>query len=612
MVPVFLLVTVLALLLAARPGPLDVSRVERALAARWAPALAGVASAACVLAVWGSADAVPLYHDEGAYLLQAEIFAAARWAMPSPPLPEFFEQMYVLVTPVLAAKYPPGHALLMTPGTLVGLPGLVPLLLTALAGALLFTLARRVANAWVALLALVVWLAMPANLHFRASYLSETTTSACWLGAWWLLLRWRDTGRRAWLVAVAAVVGWGAITRPLTMLIYAIPLGIAVVTIVARQRRWLDLGAAIATGLCVLAVLPLWSWRTLGTLDRTPLAAYQAQYIPFDYPGWTQPDAVGTRSLPGDLAREAEFLRDIKREQVNAPVAGLLGARLAFFRRAFFGDWRVVLLPAFAVGLLALGVGGTIAFASSALLVLAYLTQAHTPDWISYYVEAFPVVAFVSALGFHRFAQWVAARAEGAAGSGMVTPHGDAGGNVVLGGGPPMVGDAAANVMAATAVPAAGLARVAFLLPVPLAPSFLPLAPASPVPTPRAMREGTPRARRGAALATLLFAVAVTLTVPGTVAWWRNAHEIVSAEQQEFRDGVRALPDARSIVFVRYAPGHDVHFPLVRNEGDLARARAWVVHDRGADNARLMDVAPDRVAYLYDQGSHSFFRMARP
>ena len=605
MVPVFVLVTVLALLLAARPGPLDVSRVERALAARWSPALAGLVSALCVLTVWGSADAVPLYHDEGAYLLQAEIFAAGRWAMPAPPLPEFFEQMYVLVTPVLAAKYPPGHALLMTPGTLVGLPGLVPLLLTAVAGALLFALARHVANAWVALLALVVWLAMPANLHFRASYLSETTTSACWLGAWWMLLRWRDTGRRAWLVAVAAVVGWGAITRPLTMLVYAIPLGVAVLTIVARQRRWLDFGAAVATGLLVLAVLPLWSWRTLGAADRTPLAAYQAQYIPFDYPGWTEPDAVGTRALPGDLAREAEFLRDIKRAQVNAPVTELLGARLAFFRRAFFGDWRVVLLPAFAIGLLALGVGGTIAIASSALLVLAYLGQAHTPDWISYYVELFPVIAFVSTLGFHRFAQWIAARAEGAAGKGMVAADPAAGSSVVVGGGPPMVG-AAANVIAS------GLARVAFLLPVPLAPSFLPLAPATPVPTPHAMRTPTPRALRGAALATLLFAVAVTLTVPGTVARWRNAHEIVSAEQQEFRDGVRALPDAKSVVFVRYAPGHDVHFPLVRNEGDLARARAWTVHDRGADNMRLMDAAPDRVAYLYDQGSHSFFRLVRP
>lgn len=603
MLPVFVLVTLLALLLAARPAALDVSPLERGLAARWTPAIAGVVSAVCVLTVWGSLDAAPFYHDEGAYVLQAQIFAAGRWAMPAPPLPEFFEQMYVLVTPVLAAKYPPGHSLLMAPGALVGLPGLVPVLLTGIAGALLFALARRVANVWVALLALVVWLAMPANLHFRASYLSETTTSACWLGAWWLLLRWRDTGRRGWLLAAAAVVGWGAITRPLTMLVFAIPLAAAVLTIVVRQRRWLDLGGAVATGSLVLLVLPLWSARTLGSAERTPLATYQAQYIPFDAPGWSDPVATGTRTLPNDLAREAEFLREIKREQVTTPVTELLGARLAFFRRAFFGDWRVVLLPAFVVGMIALGVPGTIALASSLLLVLAHLTQAHTPDWIVYYVEAFPVVAFVSALGFHRFAQWIAARAEGTSGREPVAANAAADASVVLGGGPPKAGGAVA---------ALDIARVAFLLPVPLAPSFLPLAPATPVPTPRAMRSGSPRAARGAALATLLLASAVTLTVPGTVAWWRNAHDIVVAEQEEFRAAVRALPDAKSVVFVRYAPNHDVHFPLVRNEGDLAAARTWLVHDRGADNERLLKSAPDRAPYLYDQGSRSFFRLARP
>lgn len=582
MLPVFVLVALLALLVAARPGALDPGRVERLLGARWAPAIAGALSAACMVVVWGSLEAAPLYHDEAAYLLQAEIFAAGRWAMPSPPLPEFFEQMYVLVTPVLASKYPPGHSLLMAPGALVGLPGLVPVLLTGAAGALLFALARRVANAPVALLALVVWLAMPANLHFRASYLSETTTSACWLGAWWLLLRWRDTGSRGWLVGAALVVGWGAITRPLTMLLFAIPLGIAVLVIVVRHRRWLDLGSAVAAGTAILLVLPLWSWRTLGSVERTPLAAYQAQYIPFDAPGYAAPVATGTRPLPPDLAREAEFLRDIKRQQVETPVRELLGARLRFFRSAFFGDWRVVLLPAFAVGVLALGVTGTIALASATLLVVGYLAQAHTPDWIVYYVEAFPVVAFVSALGVHRLARWVAARSEGAGRDEAMMPAGESGANVFLGGGPP------------------------------LAPSFLPLAPPTRVPSLEALRRGSPRASRGAALATLLFAVAATLTVPGTVAWWRGAHAYVAADQERFRRDVAGLADERAIVFVRYAPDHDLHFPLVQNRGDLAAARAWLVHDRGADNARLMAATPDRAAYLYDEGSRSFFRMVRP
>ncbi len=37
------------------------------------------------------------------------------------------------------------------------------------------------------------------------------------------------------------------------------------------------------------------------------------------------------------------------------------------------------------------------------------------------------------------------------------------------------------------------------------------------------------------------------------------------------------------------------------NEPDLARARLWLVHDRGPDNARLLELAPERLPFLYDE-----------
>ena len=50
----------------------------------------------------------------------------------------------------------------------------------------------------------------------------------------------------------------------------------------------------------------------------------------------------------------------------------------------------------------------------------------------------------------------------------------------------------------------------------------------------------------------------------------------------------------RAIVFVRYSPYHSTFRSLVANEPDLARARLWLVHDRGPDNARLLELAPER------------------
>jgi len=90
----------------------------RFLAGRYAPVVVGLLWAGLSWATWGSWHPMPLDHDEVAYLLQAEIFADGRWAMPAPPLPDFFGQAHVLVTPVLASKYPPGHSLLLALGTL--------------------------------------------------------------------------------------------------------------------------------------------------------------------------------------------------------------------------------------------------------------------------------------------------------------------------------------------------------------------------------------------------------------------------------------------------------------------------------------------------------------
>ena len=116
----------------------------------------------------------------------------------------FFEQPYVLVEPVVASKYPPGHALMLIPGALVGFPALMSLVLTGVTAALLFGLATRVYNVWIGVLSWATWITAPIVLRFHPSYFSELTTTAVLLGAWWSLLSWRETRRARWLMLVAA------------------------------------------------------------------------------------------------------------------------------------------------------------------------------------------------------------------------------------------------------------------------------------------------------------------------------------------------------------------------------------------------------------------------
>ncbi len=364
--------------------------------------IAGVLAALAVLCVWGSLNPVPVMHDEWAYWMQADQYAHLHWKVASPPAPEFFEQLYVLVTPVFAAKYPPGYAMMIAPGFALGMSALMPLLAAGLTGALVFALARRVAGNIAAALTWVLWLGTFGNLRFRAAYFSETTTSLCWLVAWWALLEWRETKRTRWMVVLAAAIGWGAITRPATMLVFAIPVGVVVVRDVLVTKRWRDLAIGVATGTLVLGILPLWSAATTGNWRETPLALYTKQYLPFDIPGYTIDDTPPQRELPHEMERVRSFLHDIKKNQVDTPAWTTALDRTALLLGDSFGRWRLPFAFAFLLGLWALGATGWFALGTSGLLIGAYLSQAHTSDWVVYYLEAMPAIAFTAAIGVAR------------------------------------------------------------------------------------------------------------------------------------------------------------------------------------------------------------------
>lgn len=377
--------------------------VERLRAhAAWA---AAIASVAIIWFVWGEWNPLPAVHDEVAYLLQADIFARLRWTAPPPPIPDFFEQPYVLVSPVLASKYPPGHSMLLVPGALLGFHALVPLLLTGLTAWLLVTLATRVAGLGTALVTWAVWITAPLVLRFQPSYFSELSTQTLMLSSWLFLLRWRESGRRQWLLLVAAAIGAGAITRPLTMLALAIPVGVVVVRDVARSRRWRDLGMAMALGTAILLVLPLWSQRTTGDWRLTPLELYTRTYIPFDRMGFRPDTTPPVARLTPVMQQTADYILAAHREHTVARLPRIAWERAVAIATGMFQGWRLPLLALALVGLIAASAPVWFAVASAAALVVAYLGFAYYAGWTLYYLETAPVAAFLAALGLARAAR---------------------------------------------------------------------------------------------------------------------------------------------------------------------------------------------------------------
>jgi hypothetical protein len=348
---------------------------------------------------WAAWNPIPVVHDEMAYVLQAQIFARGRWANPTPPFPLFWEQAHVLVEPAVAAKYFPGHALVLTLGALVGWPALVPLLLQSTSASLLYVLARRVASGGVAFLAWIIWLFTPMVMYFGASYFAQTTSTAAWLAGWYALLRWRDTRRTGWIVALGFFAGWVTITRPLTGVAYLIPVGFVVLRDVITLRRWRDLALAFAMGTAVIGILPLWSAKTTGDWRVTPQTLYTRMYMPYDVPGFGYDSTPPTHSITPELAQLNGVYGSVHVTHFPKTLPAALLQRSMYLSISVWGVSSGIIGVFALLGLLTLRAETAVAAASAVLLVLAYLVYATPPQWTLYYFESVPSLVYLSAAG---------------------------------------------------------------------------------------------------------------------------------------------------------------------------------------------------------------------
>lgn len=524
-----LLIAVLAHL--AGRSPMDEqSALVRALQSRGMVTTVFLTTFVVLWISWAAWNPIPVVHDEMAYVLQAQIFARGKWALPSPPIPAFWEQPHVLVEPTLAGKYFPGHSLALTIGAFVGWLPLVPLLLQSITATLLFVLVRRLASGGVAFLTWVIWLFTPMTLYYGPSYFSEATTTACWLGGWSALLEWRSTRKLHWLLALAFFTGWDALTRPLTGLAYAIPVGVVVVRDVIVERRWRDFGLALATGIAVMAILPIWSAHVTGDWRVTPQRLYTRMYMPYDVPGFGLVTTKPTHSMMPELQRLNDAYSAVHVTHSPSTLLGTLRARAQFLAVSIWGGTRGVLGVFALLGLFALTSATAFAVISSLLLIAMYLVYATPATWTLYYYESVPVCAYLSAAGI----AWAAA----------------------------MMG--------------------------------------RPVSTMKSTAFGWRSPRWTCALVV----GALALAVPGVVALGmiRVQHVDDRRHLVAFDNLIASIRDRGAVVFVRYAPTHDANTILVRNVANPSEARVWVVYDRGdAENARLLALAPERKAYLFDE-----------
>ena len=391
---------------------------------RWIAVACGAAlaifGAALAYATWQARQGRPTVHDEFAYLFQARTLLAGRVAFPSPPLPEFFESMHLLVVPTYSAKYFPGHALLLAPFVCIGLPWLYSLFALGGAAALLFAILRSLnAGLLASAAAAAVFAASGRALFVWSSYLSHPTAALCALGGFYCAARLSRPASLAgtppvaastspvarqlrWAVGLGACAGLAALTRPYCGVALAAAGVAAIVSSAAPRAARRDLRRiliAFSVPLLAAAALGLgYCKATTGSFTTPPWSLYARQYTPADGPGiGAVQSEPPLRALPPHLAAVGAAFEQGRRSYGWRQV-GLKFWRQVAQLEGFASSAFVIALAAVGALLLTQALLAPLVFG----LVLFLLQLGFHADPGYYLFEAWPAVALLAGWGLHR------------------------------------------------------------------------------------------------------------------------------------------------------------------------------------------------------------------
>lgn len=235
-----------------------------------------IAGGATAIMGWLSGYAyqrLPSTQDTVVDLFQARTLALGRLWAPVPNHLWFFGQYATLnLNHHWFGKYPPGWALVLSVGVLLGVPWLVNPIVSGAGVLLVYFIGRELFGWKVGLLAELLALSSPFILFLGAGFYAEPATWLFLAAYVYLVLRWRratsttylparrSVAPRLYLAGAGLAIGMAAITRPLDAIAFGLPF---LLLFVARPLwvGWLAPGAAVPVGSYVAySVILTGSW----------------------------------------------------------------------------------------------------------------------------------------------------------------------------------------------------------------------------------------------------------------------------------------------------------------------------------------------------------------
>ena len=239
----------------------------------------------------------PSIHDEYSLLLAADTFASGRLTNPPHLMWRHFETFHILFQPTYMSFYPPGQALLLAAGQLLGHPWIAVLLSTALlCGLLCWMLQGWVPPGWALLGSALFSMRLGVYHYWMNSYWGGTLAAiggVLVLGVVPRALR-RPSPWHGFLLGLGLVIL--ANTRPWEGALFAIPVaGWLLIRLLYLNHRQADsttlrvLGPLVFT-LCIAgAAMTYYFWRVTGNPLRLPYVVGRQTYAVAPVFLWEKP-----------------------------------------------------------------------------------------------------------------------------------------------------------------------------------------------------------------------------------------------------------------------------------------------------------------------------------
>jgi hypothetical protein len=206
-------------------------------------------------------QAYPLSQDEYSNIYQAYIFSQGRaWLDIDMRFEPLIEQYMILYKDRLFSKYPPGAAVMLVPGVMLGIPWIInPLISTANVLVLLATLRQLVSPA-AAFTAIFLLITNSYFLGYGASYFPQPLSLLmCSIGFWSMLHYMRAPTLRN-LALPGIIISLYVFVRPLDAFCLLLASGIALLhrPLIEQWKKLLVLGILAACGIFLMFLMNYW------------------------------------------------------------------------------------------------------------------------------------------------------------------------------------------------------------------------------------------------------------------------------------------------------------------------------------------------------------------